>query len=60
MRRLVSGLFVCGPVGEDAFADELVGELSQPVLGVRFQGMLEALMSFAAVAFPPLDDAQTC
>lgn len=56
MRRLVGSLSVGGPVGEDSFADEVVGELGQPVFGVRLERALKALVGFAAVAFPPLDD----
>lgn len=49
---------VGGPVGEDAFADEVVGELGETVFRVCFEGSLEALVCFTAVAFPPLNDAQ--
>lgn len=59
MRWLVGGLSVGGPLGEDAVADEVVGELCEAVFGVCFQGSLEAGVGFAAVAFPPLDDSQT-
>lgn len=55
---LVGVVAAGGPVGEDAVADEVVGELGQAVVGVCFEGFLEALVGFAAVAFPPLDDTQ--
>lgn len=60
VRWLVCGLLVRGPVGENPFSDEVVGELGQAIFGVRLERTLKALVGFAAVAFPPLDDTQAC
>ncbi len=53
---LAGGLSAGGPYGEYAVADEVVCRLGEAVVEVCFEGALEALVGFAVVALPPLDD----